>query len=263
MTPVWQLDGLVKRYGGGRGLFARPAHTAVDGVDLVVHEGERVALIGESGSGKTTLARTGLGLLPADAGRVRLFGEDVAGWDATRWQRERRRAQLLFQDPRAMLNPGMTLGELLREGARLHRPEADPAAEAERALGEVGLGGRAHALPHELSGGERRRAGIARLLLARPRLVVADEPSAGLDAALKASLIELLLDRVGPTCAVVLISHDLPLVAWACDRILVMQGGRIVDALRTEDIGRVPHHPTTARLLEAAGLPTGGREARA
>jgi ABC-type glutathione transport system ATPase component len=252
MQPVWEIEDLRKRYGGGW-LRLREPHVAVDGVSLTVNEGERVALIGESGSGKTTLARCGLGLVPRDGGAVRLFGEDTAGWGESRWRAARKHAQLLFQDPRAMLNPAMTLGQLLRESAALHRPAADPNKEAARVLSEVGLSGRDRALPGELSGGEMRRAGIARLLLARPKLVVADEPTAGLDAALKASLIELLLDRVGPRCAVVLISHDLPVVAWACERIVVMQAGRVVDAFRTSEMGS-GRHPYTVRLLAAAGM---------
>ncbi len=252
MAAVWEIEGLEKRFGAGW-LRLRAPHVAVAGVSLTVGEGERVALIGESGSGKTTLARTGLGLLPRDAGRVRIMGHDTEGWSERRWRAERRHAQLLFQDPRAMLNPAMRIGRLLEESAALHRPEADRRHEAARVLEAVGLDGRSLAYPHELSGGEMRRAGIARLLLARPRLVVADEPTAGLDAALKASLIELLMDRLGPACAVVLVSHDLPVVAWACDRILVMQAGRIVDAFPTSEMGS-GRHPYTRRLLAAAGM---------
>jgi ABC-type glutathione transport system ATPase component len=135
----------------------------------------------------------------------------------------------------------------------VHRPESDPEVETERALEMVGLGGRAEAWPHELSGGEQRRVGLARVLLARPKLLVADEPTAGLDAALKASLVETMLASVGPDCAVVLISHDLPVVAWACSRVLVMHEGRIVDVFATSEMtsGR---HPQTRRLLAAAGL---------
>jgi ABC-type glutathione transport system ATPase component len=161
----------------------------------------------------------------------------------------------------------MSLAALLDESARLHRPEANARHERQRALDEVGLGGRGEAYPHELSGGELRRAGVARLLLARPRLVVADEPTAGLDAALKASLVELLLERLGPRCAFVLISHDLPVVAWACDRMLVMKGGRIVDRFETAplrrgatDVGPAERDPVTERLLAAAGMVGAGAE---
>ncbi len=255
MKRTWELVGVSKHFhtqvGGGR---SRIVHHAVADVSLNVHEGERIAVIGESGSGKTTLSRVGLGLLAPDAGQVRLFGEDTASWGPRRWREARRGAQLLFQDPRAMLNPAMRLDQLLRESSRLHDPARDPARAADEILERVGLEGRGPALPHELSGGERRRAGIARLLLARPRLVVADEPTAGLDASLKAELVTLLLDRVGPGCSVVLISHDLPLVLWCCTRVLVMKDGRIVDRFATADVGRVAHHPHTEALLSASGL---------
>lgn len=257
MTPAWELAGVTKRF-RSRGWLGerRPTHVAVSDVAVSVEEGERVGIIGESGSGKTTLARVGLGLIPLDAGTVCLFGEDTARWSARRWREARHDAQLLFQDPRAMLNPEMTLGQLLRESARLHDRHRDSRAAAREILAAVGLDGREHSHPRELSGGELRRAGIARLLLARPRLVVADEPTAGLDAALKAELVELLLERVGKDCAVVLISHDVPMVLWCCTRVIVMNGGEIVDRFRTVDIGRVPHHPHTRELLRAAGVET-------
>jgi ABC-type glutathione transport system ATPase component len=248
---VWELDGVTCRFGAGPLSFA-PAFTALDGASLRVAQGERVALIGDSGCGKTTLARVGLGLVRKDAGVVRLFGEDVSSWSSRRWLEARHQAQLLFQDPRSMLNPGMRIGRLLEESAAIHRPESDRRREAARVLDDVGLGDRAGAFPHELSGGEQRRAGIARVLLARPRLVVADEPTAGLDAALKAGILELLLERLGRQCAIVLISHDLPVVAWACERILVMNAGRIVDGFPST--APVASHPATARLLAASGL---------
>jgi len=255
VSHAWELTGVTKRF-RSRGWLGdqRPTHVAVSDATLTVEQGERVGIIGESGSGKTTLARVGLGLVAPEAGSIRLFGEDTSRWSARRWREARHDAQLLFQDPRAMLNPAMTLGQLLRESAHLHDRERDPREAAEEILAAVGLEGRDRALPGELSGGERRRAGIARLLLARPRLVVADEPTAGLDAALKAELVELLLDRVGVGCSVVLISHDLPMVLWCCTRVVVMNGGEIVDRFRTAQVGQVPHHPHTRELLRAAGV---------
>lgn len=251
---AWAIDGLTKRYRGGGLLGRGPSHLGVDGVSLRVGVGERVAIIGESGSGKTSLVRAGLGLVPRDAGRITILGRELEGTG----QDVRRQVQLLVQDPRAMLHPDIPIGLLLRESALLHRPHNDPHAEVAGVLEQVGLSGREDALPDELSGGERRRAGLARVLLARPRLLVADEPTAGLDAALKASLIELLVERAGPECAVVLVSHDLPTVAWACDRVWVMHQGRIVDTLSGEDLrggGDVArHHPQTRALLAAAGL---------
>lgn len=263
MNPAWELAGIRKAWSRGGWFAPTETHEALKDVSLTIYEGERVGIIGESGSGKTTLARTGLGLVPRDAGDVRLFGQDTRGWGTRQWREARHHAQLLFQDPRAMLNPEMTLGQLLRESARLHDRERDPVRAAREILFRVGLEGRDGAYPRELSGGERRRAGIARLLLARPRLVVADEPTAGLDAALKADLVELLLDRVGKSCAVVLISHDVPLVLWCCQRVVVLREGLVVERFATSDVGRVDHHPHTQELLHAAGLaevPSGARE---
>jgi len=255
-APALSLTGIVKTFGA---TWLRSGdHTALDQVDLVVEAGERVALIGESGSGKTTLARIGMGLLQADAGSVELFGEDTASWSQRTWHRSRKRAQILFQSPWAMLNPSMTLGLLLTESAFLHHSEGDPPPmkRARQVLADVGLKGRFSAYPSELSGGERRRAGVARLLLARPSLVVADEPTTGLDAELKYALLKLLLERIGDACALVLISHDLPTVAWASERIVVMKGGQVVDrfpvsSLHTSD----PRHPHTCELLRSAGMP--------
>lgn len=251
--PVWEVEGLIKHWPMG---FRRPTRVAVDGVSLRVHAGERIALIGESGSGKTTLARCGLGLVPFTSGRVQLLGRTITPNQITDDRDLRHAVQLLFQDPRSMLNPGMTIGALLWESARLHRPDTDTAQLVQGMLDDVGLSARAGALPRQLSGGERRRAGLARVLMAQPRLLVADEPTAGLDAAMKASLLELMLERAGPACAVVVISHDIPLMAWACARILVMKDGRIVDHFSTADLTTGAHtpHPYTARLFAAAGL---------
>jgi peptide/nickel transport system ATP-binding protein len=243
---TWELLDLRVQYPSGT--------TAVDGVTISVRPGEHVALVGESGCGKTSLVRAGLGLVPC-SGAVRILGEDTRTWSRWRWRQARHDAQLLFQDPRAMLHPAMTLRQILEESAALHRPDLNPAAAAREALEAVGLGGRPDALPDQLSGGERRRAGLARVLMARPKLLVADEPTAGLDAALKASLIELMFERVGPRCSVVLVSHDIAVVAWACQRMLVMKDGKLVDDFRTSELATRTHHPFTRSLLLAAGFP--------
>jgi putative ABC transport system ATP-binding protein len=203
---------------------------ALAGASLRVEEGERVAVIGPSGSGKSTLVRCGLGLERPDRGRLTVLGEDATRWSARQWLRARRRVQVLFQEPRAMLHPDLPIGVLLEESAALHRPDEDRAAVAASLLEAVGLGGRAAALPRELSGGERRRAGIARVLTARPALLVADEPTAGLDAVLKPRMLRLLVDAAGPGCAVVIVTHDVPAVAPFVSRTVVVDSGRVVTA---------------------------------
>lgn len=244
MSAVWHLDDLTVQF---------PGITAVRDASLSIHPGERVGLVGASGSGKTTLVRAGLGLIRPSGGRVHLFGEDTATWTPGRWLAARRDAQLLFQDPRSMLHPALTLELLLLDTAAVHQPEADGASLVHRVLAAVGLGDRARALPHELSGGERRRAGVARVLLTKPRLLVVDEPTVGLDASLKAELLQLLLDQTDLRCAVVLISHDLALVSWATERLLVMDQGTVVENLPVAHLDAA-EHPTTRALIEAAGL---------
>ncbi len=247
-----ELVGIRKRF-----TSRRRDQLALDGVELSLGAGERVGLVGASGSGKTTLARVAMGLAPADEGTVRLFGEDTAGWSDRRWRTVRRRAQLLFQDPHAMLNPAIPVGLLLEESAALHRSSDPPRQAAARALAAVGLEGRWGALPRELSGGEQRRVGIARLLLTRPELVIADELTTGLDAALKAELVELILSHLGPDSAVVFISHDISLVLWSCARVAVMFQGRVVDQFATAGWAPDERHPHTRALLRAAGLDAG------
>lgn len=253
---IWALHHVTKRFRNRSAWSGEASVLAVNDVSLSVDEGEHVGIIGASGSGKTTLARLGLGLVEPTHGEVRLFDENAAGWSSSRWRKERVRAQLLFQDPAAMLNPQIPVGLLLEESAALHRPEMDPVTEAHRVLEDVGLPDKYSSLPGELSGGERRRAGIARLLLTRPRLVVTDELTTGLDAALKADLVELLFRCLGPACAVVFISHDLPLVLWCCSRVVVMYKGEAVDRFDVADALAPDRHPHTRSLMAAAGLVT-------
>lgn len=248
---VWALTDVHKAYGGV---------PAVCGASFTVSAGERVGLIGASGSGKTTLVRCGLGFIGADRGQIALFGRDTAGYGARDWREARRPVQLLLQDPRAMLHPDLPVRALLEESAALHLPDEDPRQAVRSVLSEVGLSHRADALPRELSGGERRRAGIARVLLARPALLVADEPTAGLDAVLKERMVELLVRTVGPACAVVVVTHDLAAIEPFCDRIAVVDRGRVeasfpTRALRDRELhADLPDHPAARALIDAAGF---------
>lgn len=248
-TPLLETRALRKVY---RRPFGGPTTTAVDGVDLAVLPGEVVGLIGESGCGKTSLVRTALGLLRRDGGEARVLGQDPERLSGRAVRDLHRRAQLLLQDPGASLNPGLTVRQTLRESARLHRP-GHPGA-VDEALARVDLVHRADAWPHELSGGEKRRATLGQLWIADPVLTVADEPTAGLDAARKGDLLDLLLLRRGPDRAYVLISHDLPLVLYACTRVVVLAGGRAVDAFAPAELDPARRHPVTLALLAAAGM---------
>ncbi|MEQ1503153.1 MAG: dipeptide/oligopeptide/nickel ABC transporter ATP-binding protein [Myxococcota bacterium] len=263
---AWELVDVHKQYPVGGWTPWRPpwrpgrSHPALHGATLEVGAGERIGLIGESGSGKTTLVRCGLGLVRADGGTIRVLGTDTRGYRPRDWRALRREVQVLFQDPRSMLHPDLPIGVLLEESAALHRPELDPAVAAREALRSVELDHRADALPRELSGGERRRAGIARVSLARPRLLVADEPTSGLDAVLKPRMVELLVAAAGPGCAVVLVSHDLAAIEPVCHRIAVLHHGRVVETFGTDALraGYRPIERPTADLLEAAGWPAAG-----
>jgi len=252
-APALRVRGLVKRFQRGL-LRSASAEAAVAGVDLEVAQGERVGLIGESGSGKTTLARAALGLVPYELGVVEILGFRLDRMKIDERRRFRRRFQLLFQNAEAHLNPGLRVQEILRESARLHRPAESAGALIEATLQQVGLTHRSGAWPHQLSGGEKRRVGIARILLTEPDLIVADEPTAGLDAGLKADIIDLLLTRRDARRGYLLISHDLPLVAYACQRVVVMYAGRVVEEFPVDHLRSGPHHPYTQALLAAAGL---------
>jgi len=247
--PLLRIRGLIHHY--RTGLLQQPAtHPAVDQVDMGVSAGEVVGLIGESGAGKSTLARIAAGLCPPDQGIVDLGGRPMYGP-----QDRRRDVQLLFQSALAHLNPGLTLSEMLAESARIHRPGTSPEETVREVLAAVSLSDRADALAGALSGGEQRRAGLAQLLLTQPRLVVADEPTVGLDAAMKAALLDRLLSMRTPQTGILIVSHDLPMISYAADRVMVMIAGRIVESFPTSALRSGPHHPYTWSLLSAAGLP--------
>jgi len=254
MNPALEISGMVKRY-PRQGLFQRgwESQPAVNGVDLRVEIGEVVGIIGESGSGKTTLVRAALGLLPFQEGEVRVLGQVLSALTPRDLRHARRHFQLLFQDPEAMLNPGLTVRQHLVESATVHERE-NPAAVALEMAERVGLSHRLDAFPGQLSGGEQRRVGLAQVLVPEPALLVADEPTAGLDAALKADLIDAIVRHRNPNTSVLLISHDLAMVAYACDRIVVMLNGQVVDRFAKENLKNHNHHPYTQQLLQAAGI---------
>ncbi len=240
--------------------FARAAREtlALDDVSVEVRPGEVVALIGESGSGKTTLGKALLRLMPIDSGTITMSGRDLFTLGRRELREARRDFQMVFQNQAANLHPKMTVRQMLDESLRLHRKDLDADGRRDRAdelLDRVGLTGRADQRPGSLSGGEKRRVGLARILATRPKLVVADEPTSGLDAAIKLQIIELLKALKEEQLTYLLISHDLSLVRRIADRVLVMLKGRIIEEVPASALGEdFRHHPYTGRLMHAADL---------
>ena len=225
---------------------------AVRDASLAIDRGERVGLIGESGSGKSTLGRMLIGMLPATSGTISFDGETVAPENRATMARLRRRAQLVFQDPYSALNPKLTVGSALEE-VLVHAgtPATEAKYQARRLLEEVGLeASDAAKYPGGFSGGQRQRIVIARALAVEPEFVVLDESVAALDVQIQRDMLALL-DRIGRErkLTYLFISHDLDVVASFCNRLIILEKGRIVEAGETEDIVRQPATEYTTELL--------------
>ncbi|MER8656164.1 ABC transporter ATP-binding protein [Mesorhizobium sp. M0847] len=237
---------------------ADPFIDAVCGVSFEIHKGETLALVGESGSGKSTIARTIIGLQPAVSGSIRFDGQELIGLKAAERKSYLRRMTMMFQDPVGSLSPRLTVQSLLTEPFRIHGvSNRDPDAEAERLLRTVGLTadfGRRY--PHQLSGGQARRVGVARALALNPDLIIADEPTAGLDVSVQGEVLNLLArlqDELG--IAILIITHNLNVVRHMADRMAIMYLGRLVEIGSTESIFDYPRHPYTQALLSANPVP--------
>jgi peptide/nickel transport system ATP-binding protein len=232
---------------------------AVDGVSLEIRRGESLALVGESGSGKTTTGRALLGLYRPARGSVRFDGAEVSKLKGGELKRFRGRAQMIFQDPYASLNPRMKVGAIISEPLQPHgygsaRERRERVAEM---LGLVGLPpDAANRFPYAFSGGQRQRIGIARALALRPEFVVADEPVSALDVSVQAQIINLLLDLQDRLhLSILFVAHDLGVVRHVSDRVAVMYVGRIVEVAPTAALYDRPRHPYTEALLAAVPKP--------
>jgi oligopeptide transport system ATP-binding protein len=259
-----EVRGLKKYFPIRGGFFGRErgAVRAVDGVSFWLSRSETLGLVGESGSGKTTTGRALLRLIEPSAGKALYAGQDVFTMERDELRKLRRRAQIVFQDPFASLNPRMTVGDTIREVLHVHRLARGKAAEmrVRELLELVGLSpSHAERYPHEFSGGQRQRIGIARALSVEPDFIVCDEPVSALDVSVQAqvlNLLESLQRRLG--LAYLFIAHDLSVVEHVSDRIAVMYLGRIVEMGSAAAVIHDPRHPYTRALLSAVPVPEPG-----
>jgi peptide/nickel transport system ATP-binding protein len=234
---------------------------AVHELSFVLEAGWRTGLIGESGSGKTLTALAIMGLLPeglSATGRVLYAGRDLLAMsERDLCQIRGDRLAMIFQEPMTALNPVMNIGDQVAEPLRLHRrmPAGQARAAAEQALKRVKLpdaAARMRAFPHQLSGGQRQRAMIAMATACSPEFLIADEPTTALDVTVQAQILELLVDLVAERgSSLLLITHDLPVVANVCQQVLVLYGGHIVEAGLVDDVFAAPRHPYTRALMDA------------
>ncbi|MBY5987691.1 ABC transporter ATP-binding protein [Roseovarius atlanticus] len=225
---------------------------AVCGVSFTLGAGETLGLVGESGSGKSTIARTLIGLKKASGGSIRFDGAEISEASAREWSRLRTDMSMMWQDPVGSLSPRLTVKSLVTEPLRIHGRPAGR-GEAERLLGLVGLPAEfATRYPHQLSGGQARRVGVARALALDPRLLIADEPTAGLDMSVQGEVLNLLADvQARSGVAIVIITHNLNLVRHVTDQMAIMYLGRFVEKGPTDRVFAHPRHPYTKALLAA------------
>jgi oligopeptide/dipeptide ABC transporter ATP-binding protein len=244
-----------------QGLFGKARNLrAVDGVSFQVREGETLGVVGESGSGKSTLARAVLNLIPATAGAVTLMGRDITHAEREAMRAARKDLQIVFQDPLASLDPRMTIGDSIAEPLQVFRPDLDRAgrdAEVAAMMARTELDpGLINRYPHELSGGQNQRVGIARAMILHPKLVICDEAVSALDVSIRAQIIDLLIDlQKEMGMAMIFISHDLAVVREISHRVLVLYMGRVMELADRDAIWRAPRHPYPKALLSAAPIP--------
>ncbi len=235
---------------------------AVDGVSFAVARGEILGVVGESGCGKTTLGKTIVGIHRAGSGEIRFEGNDIAALSPSAGRALRRTLQYCYQDPGASLDPHWKIGRALEEPLVIHTKlsAAERRARVRDVLAAVGLPeGHLELYPHEISGGQQRRVGLARILMLRPSLVILDEPTSGLDVSVQATVLRLFLDlRERFALTYLFVSHDLSVVRLISQRIAVMYLGKVVELGATEAVFAAPRHPYTQSLLAAVPV-VGGR----
>jgi peptide/nickel transport system ATP-binding protein len=252
-APLIEVSHLQKFFGTA----TRPVR-AVDDVSFEIHGGETLGLVGESGSGKSTIGRALLRLVESTGGSVKYRGEDLGLASGSRMRSLRSKLQMIFQDPYASLNPKMRVRDILGEALHTHALAKGKQATADRIAELLRLVGlqpeHAARFPHEFS--ERQRIGVARALSVQPEFIVADEPLSALDVSIQAQVVNLLCDlRDRFSLTMLFISHDLDVVEYLCDRVVVLYLGRVMEVARTEDLFARPLHPYTQALLAASPTP--------
>lgn len=264
VDDVVVVDGVSRHFGGRKAILSRvaaPVVRAVDGVSFSVRRGSCFAIVGESGSGKSSLARLIVGLLRPTAGEVVVDGTRLSSLDKPGLRALRRKVQLVLQDPRASLDPRMTVSDTLAEALTVHGLHRERVARSERinaVIAMVGLNA-AHLAryPHELSGGQRQRVAIARAIICEPDILVLDEPVSALDVSVQAQIINLLAElQARLALTYIVITHDLALVAHMADAVGVMYLGRFVEQGDVEEVCGAPRHPYTRSLMAIAAPAT-------
>jgi oligopeptide transport system ATP-binding protein len=233
---------------------------AVDGVSFDLFAGETLGIVGESGCGKSTLARAVIKMVPAEAGKVMWLGKDLISASKKAMLNARRDLQMIFQDPLASLNPRMTIGDIIAEPLRTHHPKISAEKRKQKVkemMAKVGLlPNQINRYPHEFSGGQCQRIGIARALILKPKLIICDEPVSALDVSIQAQIVNLLMDlqrEMG--LSLIFIAHDLSIVQHISTRVMVLYLGNVCEITTSKQLYAKPRHPYTQALISAVPIP--------
>ena len=246
----------------GQGVWKRQKQTlkAVDDISFTLQAGETMGIVGESGCGKSTLVRGILGLETVTSGSIKLHGEELTTLDKKSFRSKRRNMQIIFQDPLASLDPRMTVSEIISEPLQVFQPQLSSKQrkqQVQQMMLRVGLlPNQINRYPHEFSGGQAQRIGIARALILKPELLICDEPVSALDVSIQAQIINLLMDlqrEMG--LSMIFIAHDLSVVKHITHRVMVMYMGKVVEMASRDDLYRHPRHPYTQALMQSIPIP--------
>jgi peptide/nickel transport system ATP-binding protein len=255
MAAILEVENLKKHFKVPTGILH-----AVDGINFTLDEGKTLGVVGESGCGKTTLGRTVLHLIPPTSGKMTFMGKDISHPTVKELKSLREEMQIIFQDPYSSLNPRMSTRDTIMEPLILQGKfsKAEISEETERLMDTVGIAKRfENSYPHELDGGRRQRIGIARALALKPKFIVCDEPVSALDVSIQAQIINLMLDlQEERKIAYIFVTHDLSVVKYISDNIMVMYLGQMVEIAPSDELFRNPVHPYTQALLSAIPIPS-------